>query len=998
MSSPKLNLPMLSAYLLGEVMSSHDGVSCYPAIRRGTDEKYIVKVISIPASQSKLDALLLTGAMANKEAALEYFMALSKDVINQTDILRQLSHQEGFVPYLDGQIVPMESDVGYEVCLLGTYKHSLERILRTDVMTHADVANLGLDLCAALAACRRTGYLYADLKPGNIFRDPEQGFRIGDVGFIALPSLKYASLPEKYRSSYTAPELQDDMAVLNSTVDIYALGLVLYQAYNGGVLPFEGEAPAEMLPPPIYADYEMAEIILKACHPDPKERWQEPTKMAHALIDYLQTYGAPEAPIIPPVLDIPEAEEEEKVEEFLPEADPAQLQQELEDLENADPDELAFLSGLVSDETAPNEENTADVPDEVMTQELSEMFAQADELICHELPEPPVAPEPIFVPMPEPIVLEDETEEAPEEAEVETEDAPCNEAPAEAQEQAEEAAAAEEEPPVVDAAAESQPHEPSASPSDAQTIDPEAQPLHEKPILRRIVTAAVVILLLIGGWFFGQRYYNDYYLLTVDGLVLNNDKNTLTVQVLSDIDEQLLTVICTDSYGNSTTSAVSGGIATFTNLNPNTRYTVRVEASGHHKLIGTITDSFTTAAQTQILSFTAGIGPEDCSVALNFTVSGPETGSWTVLYSADGIAEQALDFTGRSVVVTDLVPGALYTFTLTSPDGLYMAGQTQAQYLATDILYAQNLTITACGGGSLTAQWQQSDDGTVTEWRVRCFNEAGYNVTVTTTDLSYTFTDLDHATACTVEVTAVGMNRSVSTTISANPVTVENFACHFTQDMVLQATWEYSGQAPAGGWILRYRLNGGEEKALILEGPTANILAIPGGSYSFTIETADGSFVFNSSHSYTAAEISIFSAYGISAIDMDWKLCLWLDGDDWDQADLPTENYKTEFAFDEKAGFVIALGVQAEASKNTVNVQFVLHDASGKALRLDSASLVWDAMWDGGYCLLPIPAMPETAGSYTLTMYFDGCFVWQQELTVLSPIINDDTQTEGTVI
>ena len=72
MSSPKLNLPMLSNFLLGEVMSSHDGVSCYPAIRRGTDEKYILKVLSIPASQSKLDALLLTGAMASKEAALEY--------------------------------------------------------------------------------------------------------------------------------------------------------------------------------------------------------------------------------------------------------------------------------------------------------------------------------------------------------------------------------------------------------------------------------------------------------------------------------------------------------------------------------------------------------------------------------------------------------------------------------------------------------------------------------------------------------------------------------------------------------------------------------------------------------------------------------------------------------------------------------------------------------------------------------------------------------------
>lgn len=991
MSSPKLNLPMLSPFLLGEVMSSHDGVSCFPAIRRGTDEKYIVKVISFPASQSKLDALLLTGAMSSKEAALEYYMTLSKDLLNQTDILRQLSQQEGFVPYLDGQIVPMETGTGYEVYLLGTYKHSLERILRNDVMTHADVANLGLDLCAALAACRRTGYLYADLKPGNIFRDPDQGFRIGDVGFIALPSLKYASLPDKYRSSYTAPELADDMAVLNSTVDIYALGLVLYQAYNGGVLPFEGAAPADILPPPIYADYEMAEIILKACHPDPKQRWQEPTKMAHALIDYLQTYGAPETPIIPPVLERCEEEEQIEEEPFLPEADPEQLQQEIEDLENADPDELAFLSGLVSDETAPNEENTADVPDEVMTEELSEMFAQADELIDHELPEPPVAPEPVFAPMPEPIVLEDEKEEVPEEAEIE--EIASEEAPTE--EQAEEAPAEQqEETAPEDAPVDEAPEEPATPLPEVKPMNPEAIPLEEKPMARRIIAAAVVILLIIGGWFFGQRFYNDYYLLTVDGLVLNCEKDKVTVQVLSAIDEQLLSVICTDSYGNSTTGAVIGGIATFTDLNPNTRYTVRLEVSGFHKLLGMTTDSFTTAAETQIHSFTAGIGPDDRSVALNFTVSGPETDNWTVVYSADGISEKAISFTGRSVVVDDLVAGALYTFTLASPDGLYLAGQTQVQFLATNILYAQNLSITACGGGSLTAVWDQSEHSNVTEWRVRCFNESGYNVTVTTTDLTYTFTDLDHSTPCTVEVTAVGMNRSVSTSISANPVTVESFHCDFSQDMALQVTWTYAGELCANGWILRCSINSGEELVLPLAHELANLLAIPGATYDFTIETADGSFVFANSYSYTAQEIVYFAGYGLNHVDLSHKLYPLPEKEDYTPKDFPEGGHTTQLMPGQKAAFVIMTGLRPEASENMVDIRFVLHDANGVLLLTDSTSLMWDSMWNKEFCILPIPTLPEAEGDYILTVYFDAMFVLQQELTILPPPVVEDPEMQ----
>lgn len=977
---------MLSDYLLGEVMSSHDGVRCYPAIRRGTEDKYIVKVISVPASESKLDALLLTGAMPSREAALDYFMTLSKDVLNQTDILRQLSQQEGFVPYLDGQIVPMDNGAGYEVCLLGTYKHSLERTLRTDVMTHADVANLGLDLCAALAACRRTGYLYVDLKPGNIFRDANQGFRIGDVGFIALSSLKYASLPDKYRSSYTAPELADDMAVLNPTVDIYALGLVLYQAYNGGVLPIMGDDPTEILPPPIYADYEMAEIILRACHPDPKQRWQDPTKMAHALIDYLQTYGAPETPIIPPVLD--KAEEIDVEEEpFLPEADPDQLQQEIADLENADPDELAFLSGLVSDETAPSEENTADLSDEVMTEELSEMFAQADELICHELPEPPVAPEPVFAPMPEPIVLEDEsTDNSEEETDGETEFAPSFEP-------LEETAPAAEEP-----AAETEDAASATALPEEKPIDPEAIPLEEKPWRNRLIAAAIVVVLLIGGWFLGQKFYHDHYLLAVEGLVLNCEKDTLTVQVLSDIDEQLLRVICTDTYGNSTTSAVTGGTATFTKLNPNTRYTVRLEVSGFHKLTGNTTDSFTTAAETQIHSFTAGIGPDDCSVALNFTVSGPETGNWTLLYSAEGIEEKSMDFSGRSVVVSDLVDGALYTFTLTSSDGLYMAGQTQVQYLATRILYAQNLSITACGGGSLTAVWEQPEGATVTEWRVRCFNESGYNVTITTSELSYTFTDLDHSTACTVEVTAVDMNRSVSTSISADPVTVESFSCSFTQELALQVTWAYSGQAPAAGWILRYRIGEGEELALPLADAIGNILAIPGAVYSFTIETAEGNFVFNSSYSYTAQDVPIFSGYDVTMADMQWNMFLWPDTELKDHDDVPAENFKTEFTLGQQAGFTIELGVKTEKFRNNVDIRFVVHDALGNVLQQYSSTCVWGELWQDGYSLLPIPALADAPGDYTLTVYFDGALVHMQEYTVLEPIVEDGTQTEEPAI
>ena len=134
---------------------------------------------------------------------------------------------EGFASYENWQSVPKENGEGYDVYLLGAYRPTLERHLSRNNLTHLGAVNLGLDLCAALAVCRRSGHLYVDLKPSNIFICDDHEYRIGDLGFIPLASLKYASLPDKYHSAYTAPEVTDAYSALNATLDIYAAGLIL---------------------------------------------------------------------------------------------------------------------------------------------------------------------------------------------------------------------------------------------------------------------------------------------------------------------------------------------------------------------------------------------------------------------------------------------------------------------------------------------------------------------------------------------------------------------------------------------------------------------------------------------------------------------------------------------------------------------------------------------------------------------------------------------------
>ena len=376
LSEPRYISPMLDGFSLGQAISDHSGVECYPAMRDNSEKRYIVKKISLPASQVQVDALLLTGVFRNADAVRDYYEELARGVREEVQTLNALADQRGFVPYQDCQIEPMEAGIGFEVYLLSRYRKTLERFTRRNPMTHLSAVNLGIDICAAMAVCREAGWLYVDLKPENIYLFGDQEYRIGDLGFIAMDSLKYASLPDRYRSLYTAPEVADAYSSLNATMDTYALGLVLYQIYNLGKLPFadteerqtwlKGLAAGEAIEPPVCADEEMAGIILKACALDPADRWQTPAEMGHALISYMQRNGADDIPIALP--EEPEAPEEETAE---PEQLPAEQEETAGDADPAAAEETpAAAEEAAADEADASEEIPAEVTGETAGEEI----------------------------------------------------------------------------------------------------------------------------------------------------------------------------------------------------------------------------------------------------------------------------------------------------------------------------------------------------------------------------------------------------------------------------------------------------------------------------------------------------------------------------------------------------------------------------------------------------------------------------------------------------
>lgn len=959
-------------FSMGEAIASHDGVVCYPAMQNGSDDKYIVKNISVPASGVQLAALQLTGACATREDALAYYKDRAQEILQEARILSDLSKLEGFVPYCSTELTPKPEGDGFDVTLVAPYRLSLEQIFQEQIMTHQGIIDLAMDLCSALAACRRAGYMYIDLKPSNIFYTEDLEYRIGDLGFAALSSLRFASLPDKYHGVYTAPEIVDAFSQLNLTMDVYALGLILYQAYNGGTLPMDGGAPAQPLMPPVYADYEMAEIILTACHPDQSKRWADPTLLGQALVQYMQRNGVQEGPIIPPPVTTPELDVGE---EFLPE----EAVSDQEDWSSIP--ELAFMQELVDDDTTPSPETAPDISAAELDEETSQILAMADELIAHELPDPVVQPEAPALVIPEPIVISEPEIQAPEE-----EDAPASEAPQAASEQT---AAQEPETPAVMDAAEAGPAEPAApeQPPVESTPAPETAPEEKIPNPRRkrivkLIVSVVVILLLAALIFTGYRHYQQTYFKTVDELVVTGTVDTITVTIRTDADPALLKVTCSDTYGNSLTGQFVDGKAVFTGLTPQTRYTIRVSIAAGYQLSGTVSDSFTTASQTKVEDLTIGIGPADGSAFLCFQVSGVECDEWILTWSAPGLEAQSTSFAGHSVTVYDLMIGCEYTFLLSAGDGSNVVGQTEVTYTAQAVIRAQDPVISACGDGILTVVWALPDGADAVEWTVRCYNEAGYDETITTSDCTCTFEITDHDVPYTVEICAVGMTQGVTVSIGADPINITNFTFELDDSGALLFRFAFTGSAPESGWHVCWSCDGSAMQTLDVEEAQVSLPFIPGGDYTVSLTPVDGRAIFGHSHSFSVPQAENFTGYGISLNNLQFMMCATPGTDDWTWDQIVQDAYKTTFLTGEQAGFVVWCDTEMEMAEENVQIQFVLQDADGKLLDHASVSVLWSELWHQSFCELTLPNMPEAPGNYCLWIYFDGMFVFMQAFTV----------------
>ncbi len=186
----------------------------------------------------------------------------------------------------------------------------LERLGRLD---SARAVSITLQIAKALAAAHGAGVVHRDLKPENVFlqrtADDEEVVKIVDFGIAQLRTNEEAAAASQKRQrrrltrtgmifgtpEYMAPE-QAAGKHADLRVDVYALGVMMYEMFTGAV-PFTGDTfmavlsshlhdpvpPLKQVCPELQISAELEALIARALAKKPEDRFASMQDLAGAL-------------------------------------------------------------------------------------------------------------------------------------------------------------------------------------------------------------------------------------------------------------------------------------------------------------------------------------------------------------------------------------------------------------------------------------------------------------------------------------------------------------------------------------------------------------------------------------------------------------------------------------------------------------------------------------------------------------------------------------------
>ena len=286
------------------------GKGSYGTVFRAVKEKFgvgkesAIKVVHIPTDDNQIEQVRHSFHLSDKELK-EYFYPEVEKLKEEVALMEKLGENEHCLHIQDFDILEKpEGSIGWNILIRMELLESLESRISRGGIKLGEVVSLGEDILSALETCESHRIIHRDIKPANIFVNSKGVYKLGAFGIAKDLTLESRNLSHRGTDNYAAPEVCQGKDY-SYNVDIYALGLVLYQLINKNKRPFFGEGKVtatlseeayrkritgEDFPTPPFGDEELFAIIKKMCAFDPKERFQSAGEAKSELQAYREKH------------------------------------------------------------------------------------------------------------------------------------------------------------------------------------------------------------------------------------------------------------------------------------------------------------------------------------------------------------------------------------------------------------------------------------------------------------------------------------------------------------------------------------------------------------------------------------------------------------------------------------------------------------------------------------------------------------------------------------
>ena len=262
-----------------------------------------MKVLRIPQNLSEIQDLRSQGMT---DASIRNFFQEQCDMLKDEIVLmNELKSSANIVSIEDFYREQNRDGFGWTFYIRMELLESLPDYMLRCRMSVREAVLCARDIASALESCENARIIHRDVKPGNIFRNRDGLFKLGDFGIARQLDYSTGAHSIVGTPNFEAPEVAFGRPYGHSA-DIYSLGLVLFVLLNNGQRPFikpsaenisykemleanRRRLGGEALPKPANADAVLAGILKKACAYDAVNRYRHAADFKDALNQWLFT-------------------------------------------------------------------------------------------------------------------------------------------------------------------------------------------------------------------------------------------------------------------------------------------------------------------------------------------------------------------------------------------------------------------------------------------------------------------------------------------------------------------------------------------------------------------------------------------------------------------------------------------------------------------------------------------------------------------------------------